>query len=96
MPEPAINHTDVSSEVLYILTQDRDRIARDLNDTLVHQMFAVSLDLHAALSRIDRDTGDHLAAEKIRQAISGLDQAIKDIRTAVVGIGDPPYSGTPT
>jgi signal transduction histidine kinase len=74
---------DVPSEVLLRLTEDRDRLAHDLNDTLVRRMFAVSLDLHAALSRIEHATGDRYAAEKIRQAIAGLDQAIDDIRHSV-------------
>jgi signal transduction histidine kinase len=86
----ATSHTDLAYEVLHSLTEDRDRIARDLNDILVHQMFAVSLDLHAALARIGQDIDDHLAAEKIRHAISGLDQAIRDLRYAVVGLGEPP------
>lgn len=48
----------------------------DLCDRMVQQMFGVSLDLHAALV----STGDHYLAERIAQAISGLDQTINDLR----------------
>jgi signal transduction histidine kinase len=85
----ADSHPDISDDVLRTLTEDRGRIAHDLNDTLVRQIFAISLDLHAALARIDQDIDDRLAAEKIRHAIGGLDQAIKDIRNAVFGLGNP-------
>lgn len=64
------------------LSTDRERIADDLSDSLVRRLFAVSLDLYAALSR----TGDRLAADKIRTAITGLDQAIKELRAAVFDI----------
>lgn len=65
------------------LSADRERIAEDLSDPLVRLLFAVSLDLHAALSR----TGDRPATEKIHSAIAGLDQAIKELRAAVFDIG---------
>jgi signal transduction histidine kinase len=86
--EPADSPAGISDELLESLYKDRDRIALDLNNTLVHQMFAVSLDLHAALSRIEHDTGDGQAAEKIRQAIDGLDQAIHDLRNTVIDRGN--------
>jgi signal transduction histidine kinase len=82
-PEPS-HDAEVSREALGLLAEYRDRLARDLNDTLIRQMFAVSLDLHAALSRIDHDFGDRRAADKIRKAINGLDQAITDLRNAIV------------
>jgi signal transduction histidine kinase len=68
-------------------TEDRETVAHYLDDTdtLVHQMFAVGLDLHAALARIEHDNGQRRAAERIRQAIDCLDQAISEFRTAVVG-----------
>jgi signal transduction histidine kinase len=78
-----------ADDARHALAEDHDRIAHGLNDTIVHQMFAVSLDLHAALSRMDHDIDDHYVAEKIRHAITSLDQAINDLRNAVVGRGGP-------
>jgi hypothetical protein len=82
-PQTGDGRAEISPEVL-LLTEHHDRLAHDLNDTLIRQMFAVSLDLHAALSHIEYDTGDRHAAEKIRHAIVGLDQAIDDIRDGAV------------
>ncbi len=91
---PVSNRAGSSDAVWPGPTEEHERIARDLDDTLVHQIFAVSLDLSAALARID----DHLAAEKVLHAIDGLDQAIKDLRITVfessaTGIPGRPHSG---
>jgi hypothetical protein len=67
------------------LAEDRDRIAADLNDGLINHMFAISLDLHTALTLL----GGHEATKKINFAISGLDQAIKDLRSTVYDLGPP-------
>lgn len=45
-------------------------------DGLVHQLFAASLELHAALALID----NRYAADKIHDAIEGLDQTINRLR----------------
>jgi signal transduction histidine kinase len=66
------------------MTEDHNRIAHDVNDILVRRMFVVSLGLYAALSSIEHDTDHRYAAEKIRHAITGLDQAINELRNAVV------------
>lgn len=75
-------------------TEEHESRARHLGDTLVHQIFAVSLDLSAALTNID----DHRAAEKVLHAINGLDQAIKDLRMtafepSATGMPERPHSG---
>jgi|SRR5919197_2664104 hypothetical protein len=84
---PPGTRADLCPDSLDVLTEERDRLARDLNDTLVRQLFAVSLELHGAVSRIEHNTDGRHAAEKIRRAIDGLDQAIADLRSAVVGGG---------
>ncbi|MFG1957491.1 histidine kinase [Nonomuraea sp. NPDC049028] len=55
---------------------DDYRIASDLRDILVNQIFIVSLDLHAALSLTD----DAQARTRITRAIGGLDHAVVDLR----------------
>jgi signal transduction histidine kinase len=59
--------------------EDHDRIARGLNDVVVHRMFAAGIDLQAALSLV----GDHPAASRISRAVDQLDRAIRDIRDVV-------------
>ena len=73
-----------SAELTRRLTEDHDRIAREINDDVViHRIFAAGLDLQAALGLI----GDQRAASKICHAIDELDQAIKDIRDTIFDRG---------
>jgi signal transduction histidine kinase len=62
------------------LSEDHDRIAEGLNDVVVHRLFSAGLDLESALALAGTD---HPAAAKIEHAIGELDQAIRDLRTAV-------------
>lgn len=59
------------------------RISQGLADVLVHRLFAVGLDLHAALTYIEADIADDVTIDKIHKAIGGLDGAIRDFRGAV-------------
>ncbi len=61
------------------LAQERDRIAASVNDVVVRRVFAAGLGLESALALM----GDHRAAGKVRQAISDLDQAVRDLRDIV-------------
>src|ERR1017187_4428061 len=65
-----------SAELTRHLTEDHDRIAREMNDVVIYRIFAAGLDLQAVLGLI----GDQRAASKICRAIDELDQAIRDIR----------------
>jgi signal transduction histidine kinase len=72
----------ITADLIRQLADDHDRIARDLNDVVVHRIFAAGLDLEAALGLI----GERPGTSRIHHAITGLDQAIRDIRDAVFGI----------
>ena len=61
------------------LVRDRDRIARDMNDIVVHRLFSAGLALQSALGLL----GDHPGAGKVHDAISELDLALRDIRNVV-------------
>src|SRR5512132_3640674 len=71
---PAGNGTAGHAAAARYLTEEHDRIARGLNDTVVRRLFAAGLDLQAALALI----GDHRGDSQIHHAISELDQAIRD------------------
>jgi signal transduction histidine kinase len=77
----AATRTEVAglAELAQYRTEDHDRIARGLNDVVIHRIFAASLDLQAALGLI----GDHSGSGKIRHAIDELDHAIRDIREII-------------
>ncbi|GAB2821677.1 hypothetical protein GCM10027176_27490 [Actinoallomurus bryophytorum] len=60
-----------------------ERLSQGLADVLVHRLFAVGLDLHAALTYIEANISGDLTVDKIHKAIGGLDNAIKDFRGVV-------------
>ncbi len=67
------------AEATLLLVRDRDRIAGDMNDPVVHRLFAAGLALETALGLI----GDHPGAGKIQEAIGELELAIRDVRNVV-------------
>jgi signal transduction histidine kinase len=69
--QQVIRRTDV--------TEDRDRIARDLHDHVIQRVFAAGLSLQSALPRI----GDAEAVRRVRSAVEQLDETVRDIRTTI-------------
>jgi signal transduction histidine kinase len=61
------------------LLHDRERIARDLHDTVIQRLFATGLGLQA-LARLVADVG---AADKIQAAVDDLDATIREIRHVI-------------
>jgi signal transduction histidine kinase len=61
------------------VTEDRDRIARDLHDHVIQRVFAAGLSLQSALPRIK----DMEAAKRVRSAVEQLDETVRDIRTTI-------------
>ena len=64
------------------LLEDRERIARDLHDTVIQRLFATGLRLQGAIRLAERPE----VAERISQAIDDLDLTVKQIRTAIFGL----------
>ena len=62
------------------------RSGTGMADQLVHRLFAVGLDLHAALTYIEAHIAEDTAVEKIHNAIGGLDDAIRDFRGVIFGL----------
>ena len=65
-----------------VVAADRERIARDLHDTVIQRLFAIGLALQAAASR----PPDALR-ERVHAAVEDLDETIRELRTAVFGLG---------
>src|ERR1700730_3405550 len=61
------------------LVHDRERIARDLHDTVIQRLFATALGLQA-LSRL---TGDIGVADRIQASVDELDATIREIRGVI-------------
>ncbi len=64
------------------LVDDRERIARDLHDTVIQRLFAVGLSLQGALTRAAGDP----AIERIQLAIDEIDVTIRDIRSSIFAL----------
>ncbi len=58
---------------------DRERIARDLNDHVIQQIFAVGLDLQGTIAR--SRSGEIIA--RLNRSVTDLQTVIEDIRTTV-------------
>lgn len=64
------------------LVEDRERIARDLHDTVIQRLFATGLRLQAAARLSERPE----VIERVVQAVDELDLTVKYIRTAIFGL----------
>ena len=64
------------------LLEDRERIARDLHDTVIQRLFATGLSLQGAARLAQRPE----VADRIAQAVDDLDLTVKHIRTAIFGL----------
>ncbi len=65
--------------------RDRDRVADDLRDSVVHQIFKAGLALQSAL-RLIRDPE---ATKRVTEGIDALDQTLRHIRSVVVDLNTP-------
>ena len=67
------------------LTEERERIARNLHDTVIQRLFAVGL----ALQGTDRILVRPEAHERLQASIDDLDETIRQIRTTIFAISRP-------
>lgn len=63
---------------------DRERIARDLHDTVIQRLFATGLQLEA----LGRNNADAELADKLSEAVDALDQTIKDVRGTIFDLNN--------
>ena len=64
------------------LLEDRERIARDLHDTVIQRLFATGLSLQGAAKLAERPE----VAARIEAAVEDLDVTVKHIRSAIFGL----------
>lgn len=69
-----------SAEAMQRLREDHDRIVADITNVVAHRLFSAGLTLQSALGLMD----GHPAANRVEVAIGELDQAIRELRDAVL------------
>jgi signal transduction histidine kinase len=78
--ENARLHARVQEVVVY---EERDRLARDLHDTVIQRLFAVGLSLQSMVGSL-HDVG---MSERLQQAIGDIDDTIRQVRTTIFELG---------
>lgn len=71
------------------ISDDRERIARELHDTVIQRLFAAGLALEGVASRVDGDI-----AERIEEVVGQLDETIREIRMAIFSLQHVRRSGS--
>jgi signal transduction histidine kinase len=77
--ENARLHQQVQVVAVY---EDRDRVARDLHDTVIQRLFGVGLKLQSMEGRVPRDLAEELGA-----AVAEVDRVIERIRSTIYQLG---------
>lgn len=65
-----------------LIAEDHDRIARELHDTVIQELFAMGMGLEAVSPEIP----DGPVADRIGRSIDTIDRIITEIRTAIFGL----------
>jgi len=74
---------------LLSLASERERIARDLHDTVLQRLFGLGLELQALAMR-----AQPTVAERVEEAVDEIDLIIREIRTAVFTLGAASRAGS--
>ncbi|WAE76150.1 GAF domain-containing protein [Streptomonospora nanhaiensis] len=71
----------LDSERLSVL-EDRDRIARDLHDTVIQRLYATAITLMGTVRRIE----DTVSSQRVQNAVDDLDDTIRQIRSTIFAL----------
>ncbi len=70
------------------IAHERERIARDLHDTVIQRLFATGLSLQSAARLADQPEVE----DRIQQAVDELDLTVRDVRSSIFELNPPPSS----
>jgi signal transduction histidine kinase len=88
------NHANVALELAtarndqqrVVLLEDRDRIARDLHDHVIQQLFAIGMSVQSVANQV---SANEPAAEKLLTQVGYIDRTIRQIRTSIFELRGP-------
>jgi signal transduction histidine kinase len=69
-----------------VLLEDRDRIAKDLHDTVIQRLFATAMTLMSAIKITEKPD----VAVRVQRAVDDLDETIRQIRTTIFALQTAP------
>jgi signal transduction histidine kinase len=65
-----------------VVLEDRDRIAKDLHDTVIQRLFATAMTLMTAIKITDKPE----VASRVQRAVDDLDETIRQIRSTIFAL----------
>jgi signal transduction histidine kinase len=88
----AIDNARLAAQVSDVaMADERQRIARDLHDTVIQRLFATAMSLQGSVAMVEHDPPR--AAARIEAAVDDLDETVKNIRTSIFALGERQRSG---
>jgi signal transduction histidine kinase len=75
-----------SDQQRVVLLEDRDRIARDLHDHVIQQLFAIGMSLEGVAAMIGPNDA---AVQKLHERVADIDRTIRQIRTSIFELRGP-------
>jgi signal transduction histidine kinase len=85
----AARETEARANAEREVLAERERIGRDLQDHVIHQVFDAAMRLQGILRVLPPAT-----VQRVRDVVSQLDATIRDLRTAIFGLHDQPQQAT--
>lgn len=74
-----------SAQERMLVLEDRGRIARDLHDHVIQQLFGTGLELQSVAGSMPEGT----LSDRVMQSVNNLDMAIAQIRTVIFALSSP-------
>jgi signal transduction histidine kinase len=68
------------------LVRERERIGRDLHDSVIQRLFATGMNLQGAASRVTDDE----VTRRLQRAVDEIDETIREIRTTIFALSERP------
>lgn len=72
-----------AAEQKMVMLEDHDRIARDLHDHVIQELFSIGLSLEGVAARLLSGTSGEELASRVRHRVEDIDRTIRRIRTSI-------------